>query len=115
MHAKGESLARLVALVAPQSSWRLLDVATGAGHTALAFAPHVAKVIASDITDQMLAEARKLAAERGVREEDLAGHVAKRRGAVALVREDVDVAPAEVADVRAMRAWWLPSVLTSWS
>ena len=66
VHAKGESLARLVALVAPKPSWRVLDVATGAGHTALAFAPHVAKVMASDITDQMLAEARKLAAERGL-------------------------------------------------
>ncbi|HMK42071.1 MAG TPA: methyltransferase domain-containing protein [Methyloceanibacter sp.] len=66
VHAKGESLARLVALVAPQSSWRVLDVATGAGHTALAFAPHVAKVTASDVTDQMLAEAKKLAAERGL-------------------------------------------------
>ena len=65
VHAKGESLARLVALVQPKPSWRLLDVATGAGHTALAFAPHVAKVTASDITDQMLAEAKKLAAERG--------------------------------------------------
>ena len=66
VHAKGESLARLVALVAPKPSWRVLDVATGAGHTALAFAPHVAKVTASDITDQMLAEAKKLAAERGL-------------------------------------------------
>jgi ubiquinone/menaquinone biosynthesis C-methylase UbiE len=65
VHAKGESLARLVELVEPKSSWRVLDVATGAGHTALAFAPRVAKVMASDITDQMLAEARKLAAERG--------------------------------------------------
>jgi ubiquinone/menaquinone biosynthesis C-methylase UbiE len=66
VHAKGESLARLVALVQPKPSWRLLDVATGAGHTALAFAPLVAKVMASDITDQMLAEARKLAAARGL-------------------------------------------------
>jgi ubiquinone/menaquinone biosynthesis C-methylase UbiE len=66
VHAKGESLARLVALVAPQSSWRVLDVATGAGHTALAFAPLVSKVTASDITDQMLAEAKRLAAERGL-------------------------------------------------
>ena len=66
VHANGESLARLVALVAPQSSWRVLDVATGAGHTALAFAPLVSKVTASDITDQMLAEAKKLAAERGL-------------------------------------------------
>jgi ubiquinone/menaquinone biosynthesis C-methylase UbiE len=66
VHAKGEILARLVELVEPKRSWRVLDVATGAGHTALAFAPHVAKVTASDITDQMLAEARKLAAERGL-------------------------------------------------
>jgi ubiquinone/menaquinone biosynthesis C-methylase UbiE len=66
VHAKGESLARLVGLVEPKSSWRVLDVGTGAGHTALAFAPHVAKVMASDITDQMLVEARKLAAERGL-------------------------------------------------
>ncbi|HSB58933.1 MAG TPA: methyltransferase domain-containing protein [Methyloceanibacter sp.] len=64
VHVKGESLARLVALVEPKPSWRMLDVATGAGHTALAFAPHVAKVTASDITDQMLAEAKRLAAER---------------------------------------------------
>jgi len=64
VHAKGASLARLVELVDSKPSWRVLDVATGAGHTALAFAPRVAKVIASDITDQMLVEAKKLAAER---------------------------------------------------
>ncbi len=66
VHASGPSLGRLVALVAPQADWRVLDVATGAGHTALAFAPHVARVIASDITDEMLAEAANLAAARGL-------------------------------------------------
>jgi len=66
VRAKGESLARLVALVQPQPSWRVLDVATGAGHTALAFALLVSKVTASDITDQMLAEAKRLAGERGL-------------------------------------------------
>jgi ubiquinone/menaquinone biosynthesis C-methylase UbiE len=65
VHAKGASLARLVELVKPQGHWQALDVATGAGHTAAAFAPHVAKVIASDITQEMLAEARKLAAQKG--------------------------------------------------
>ena len=44
----------------------MLDVATGAGHTALAFAPHVAKVTATDITEEMLAQAKKLAASRGL-------------------------------------------------
>jgi ubiquinone/menaquinone biosynthesis C-methylase UbiE len=65
VHARGESLDRLVELVAPEKRWRVLDVAAGAGHTALALAPHVAKVTASDITEAMLAEAKKLAAARG--------------------------------------------------
>ena len=60
VHAEGESLARLIALVDPQPNWRVLDVATGAGHMAIALAPHVAKVTATDITDAMLAETRKL-------------------------------------------------------
>jgi ubiquinone/menaquinone biosynthesis C-methylase UbiE len=66
VHARGESLARLVALVAPQSHWAALDVATGAGHTALALSPHVAHVVASDITEEMLAETRRLAAGKGL-------------------------------------------------
>ena len=66
VHAKGASLKRLVELTEPKSHWRVLDVATGAGHTALAFAPHVAKVTATDITEEMLREARKLAASRGL-------------------------------------------------
>ena len=54
VHAKGASLTRLVELTEPKPHWRVLDVATGAGHTALAFAPHVAKVTATDITEEML-------------------------------------------------------------
>ncbi len=69
-HAQGASLPRLVQLVAPQKSWRVLDIATAAGHTALAFAPHVAAVIGLDLTPQMLPLAAGLAAERGL------GHVA---------------------------------------
>ncbi len=67
VHAQGTSLSRLVEAVRPQAGWRALDVATGAGHTALAFAPHVADVIASDVTPEMLAQAARLAAERGLR------------------------------------------------
>jgi ubiquinone/menaquinone biosynthesis C-methylase UbiE len=66
VHAKGASLARLVELTEPKPHWRVLDVATGAGHTALAFAPHVAKVTATDITEGMLAETRKLVKARGL-------------------------------------------------
>lgn len=65
VHAKGASLSRLVELIQPQKHWRVLDVATGAGHTAAAFAPHVASVVASDLTDEMLAEAAALAASKG--------------------------------------------------
>src|SRR5262245_66330388 len=54
-HAQGRSLERLVELTAPQPHWRALDVATGAGHVAYAFAPRVAQVIATDITTEMLA------------------------------------------------------------
>ena len=66
VHAKGASLQRVVELVAPQPGWHALDVATGAGHMALAFAPRVARVIASDITPEMLAEAGKLASAKGL-------------------------------------------------
>jgi len=66
-HAKGSSLARLVELVAPEPGWTALDIATGAGHVALALAPRVARVVASDLTPQMLAVARNLAAERAIR------------------------------------------------
>lgn len=66
VHAQGESLARLVELTRPQPTWVVLDVSTGAGHTALAFAPHVARVVATDLTPQMIEAARKLAQQRGV-------------------------------------------------
>ncbi len=65
VHAKGASLARLVELVKPGKAWVALDVATGAGHTAAAFAPHVARVVASDLTPEMLVQVKKLAAEKG--------------------------------------------------
>jgi ubiquinone/menaquinone biosynthesis C-methylase UbiE len=65
VHAKGASLGRLVELVKPRTHWRALDIATGAGHTASAFAPHVAHIIASDLTAEMLLEASALAASKG--------------------------------------------------
>ena len=65
-HAKGDSLARLVELVAPQPTWIALDIATGAGHVALALAPHLAHVVASDLTPQMLGVARGLARARNI-------------------------------------------------
>src|SRR5690242_3286298 len=57
-HAAGADLARLVELAAPRPDERALDISTGGGHTALALAPHVAYVTASDLTPAMLAAAR---------------------------------------------------------
>jgi ubiquinone/menaquinone biosynthesis C-methylase UbiE len=65
-HAKGASLERLLALTNPQPDWQVLDIATGAGHTAFLFAPHVRQVWATDITPEMLDQARRLATERNV-------------------------------------------------
>ena len=66
IHAEGPSLARLIALTRPQPQWRMLDIATGPGHTAMAFAPHVAEVTATDLTPQMLKVAGGLAKKRGL-------------------------------------------------
>lgn len=66
VHAKGASLGRLVELVDPQPDWHCLDIATAAGHTALAIAPHVASVVASDATVEMLEVAAGVAAERSI-------------------------------------------------
>jgi SAM-dependent methyltransferase len=66
-HAKGESLDRLLALTAPRPDWRVLDVATGGGHTALALAPYVREVVATDLTPQMLEAARGFLQSKGAR------------------------------------------------
>jgi ubiquinone/menaquinone biosynthesis C-methylase UbiE len=66
-HAKGASLQRLTTLVAAHQDWTTLDIATGTGHTALAFAPRVRWVTATDITARMLQLTRQAAADRGLK------------------------------------------------
>jgi ubiquinone/menaquinone biosynthesis C-methylase UbiE len=63
-HARGAELRQLVAMAEPQASWTVLDIATGGGHTALAFAPHVAHVVATDLAPQMLDEAQRFLKEQ---------------------------------------------------
>lgn len=72
VHAKGESLARLVELIEPRPEWLVLDVATGGGHTAISFAPHVARVVASDITVEMLEATGDQCVRTGIVNVDLA-------------------------------------------
>jgi ubiquinone/menaquinone biosynthesis C-methylase UbiE len=64
--ADQNALKFVVELAQPKPTDFALDIATGAGHTAMALAPHVAKVIAYDITPEMLEETAKNARERGL-------------------------------------------------
>ncbi len=65
IHSGGAELARMVELARLTGAERVLDVATGGGHTALAFAPHVRDVVACDLTPAMLEAAAAYAGERG--------------------------------------------------
>jgi len=49
----------------------MLDVATGAGHTAFTFGPHVARVVATDLTEPMLQQTTALAAEKHLKNIDV--------------------------------------------
>ena len=61
-----ETLNWLLANAAPQPTDFVLDVATGTGFTALAFAPYVETVIGVDVSPGMLEQARKQAGERRI-------------------------------------------------
>ena len=61
-----ETLGWLLANAAPKPTDFVLDVATGTGFTALAFAPLVTTVIGMDVSPGMLEQARKQAGERRI-------------------------------------------------
>jgi ubiquinone/menaquinone biosynthesis C-methylase UbiE len=58
-HAQGDDLPRMLELASPTPDTRMLDIATGGGHVARAFAPHVRSIIASDLVPEMLAHAKE--------------------------------------------------------
>lgn len=66
VHAQGADLGVMVDIVRLTGSEMVLDAGCGAGHTALAFAPHVSHVTALDLSLPMLAQVERLAAERGL-------------------------------------------------
>jgi SAM-dependent methyltransferase len=66
VHVSGPDLEAMLEAARLRGDERLLDVAAGAGHTALAFAPRVASVVAVDLTEAMLATGRSLAEEQGI-------------------------------------------------
>jgi len=61
-----ESLRWLLENAEPRPADSVLDIATGTGFTALAFAPHVAHVIGLDVSPGMLKQAQKRASEQGI-------------------------------------------------
>lgn len=64
-HAGGADLETLTAWARARRPARVLDVATGGGHTALALAAVAGVVVACDVTEPMLAAARRFVADRG--------------------------------------------------
>ena len=65
-HASPERLDEVIELAQPLPTDAVLDAATGTGNAALALAPLVGRVIGLDLTPEMLDQARRVAAERGI-------------------------------------------------
>ena len=70
-HADQAVLSGLVCMVNPDTDSMVLDVATGTGNTAMAFAPFVKNVTGIDITPEMLFEAAEMSKEHFVQNLDL--------------------------------------------
>jgi ubiquinone/menaquinone biosynthesis C-methylase UbiE len=66
IHAAGEDLPQMLAAVPLSGRELVLDAGSGAGHTALAFAPHVAHVTSVDLSPAMLAQGERQARERNL-------------------------------------------------
>jgi SAM-dependent methyltransferase len=74
-HAAGDDLEQLVVWGRALAPARVLDLATGGGHTALALASFARHVTACDVTEPMLGAARGLLRARGVAATFVAGDV----------------------------------------
>ncbi|MDZ7727624.1 MAG: class I SAM-dependent methyltransferase [Dehalococcoidia bacterium] len=66
VHAAGPDLPVLLEAADPAPHEVALDIATGAGHTAMTLAPRCARVVANDITEGMLEVARENAQQRKI-------------------------------------------------
>jgi SAM-dependent methyltransferase len=66
VHSSGEDLDLIEAVLHGQGSARVLDLGCGGGHASYRAAPHVAEVVACDVTARMLEVVAATAAERGL-------------------------------------------------
>ncbi len=71
-HAKGNTLTVILEFAEPTGSERVLDIATGTGFTAFAFASKVRHVVATDLTKEMVLKAAQLAREQAIGNVDFA-------------------------------------------
>jgi ubiquinone/menaquinone biosynthesis C-methylase UbiE len=65
IHKTGKDLQKLVEIASLNGEEKLLDIATGGGHTANAFAPFVKNVTALDLTPEMLLAAENFIKRNG--------------------------------------------------
>jgi ubiquinone/menaquinone biosynthesis C-methylase UbiE len=77
-HKSGRELQLVVDFAAPTGTERVLDIGTGAGHTALALAPRVSSVVLTDPVPTMLATAQRLVKVAGIRNAEFVEAVAER-------------------------------------
>src|SRR5262245_21378655 len=66
VHATGEDLDALEAIVARCAPQHALDLGAGGGHVAYRMAPHAASVTAADLSADMMAAVAATARERGL-------------------------------------------------
>ena len=65
-HAEGDTLDVILEFADPKGTEQTLDIATGTGFTAFAFASKVSHVVATDLTPEMVAKAVELAQEHAI-------------------------------------------------
>ncbi len=66
MHGAGEDLEQIEALLRGHAEARVLDLGCGGGHVSYRASPHVASVVACDLTRDMLDAVERTAAARGL-------------------------------------------------
>jgi ubiquinone/menaquinone biosynthesis C-methylase UbiE len=66
VHARGEDLDALEAIVRDRAPQRALDLGCGGGHVAYRLAPHAGSVVASDLSAEMLAAVAATARDKGL-------------------------------------------------
>jgi ubiquinone/menaquinone biosynthesis C-methylase UbiE len=74
VHAAGADLDHIEALLRGKTQARLLDLGAGGGHVSYRAAPHVAEVIACDLSEDMMNAVARTAAARGL------GNISVRQG-----------------------------------